>query len=367
MKHVGALKEKKHFRSALLDWFDASQRSLPWRGVDDPYLIWISEVMLQQTQVATVIPYFNRFIRRFPTVRHLAEAPEDTLLKSWEGLGYYARIRNLQSAARTVVAEHNGIVPRDPATFRALKGVGDYIAAAVGSIAFDIPLPVVDGNVKRVISRLEREPLPVNHFAAVKTFGRYAEELLDKSRPGTFNQAMMELGALVCTPRKPTCDTCPVSAFCDAATNGETDVYPKRKRKPPIPTHHIAVGVIWKNDRVLVTKRSPKGLLGGLWEFPGGKIATGEPPRAACIREIREETNLHVTVRKQIASVKHAYTHFKIVMDVFDCRYRAGEVRLKGPVDYKWVSLDALAELPFPGANNKFIPLITPPDSQIAV
>ena len=358
---MGATKSTEHFRIELLKWFQTEQRQLPWRDTDDPYRIWVSEVMLQQTQVATVVPYFKRFIERFPTIRALADAPEDVLLKYWEGLGYYARIRNLRAAARTVLTTYGGVIPRTPEAFRALKGVGDYIAAAVLSIAFDAPLPVVDGNVKRVIARLEREPYPINHSAAAAVFKPYAEKLLDRVHPGAFNQALMELGALVCTPRNPDCTICPVSDFCDARRHREVDAFPKRQRRSPVPTHRIAVGVIWRGDKVLITKRSPDGLLGGLWEFPGGKIAEGETAAAACLREIREETHLEVALRKPVTEVRHAYTHFKIVMTVFECVYLSGEVVLESAVAYRWVPLHALGEFAFPKANNKFIPLLEPP------
>jgi A/G-specific adenine glycosylase len=352
-------KDRQAFRRALLDWYAIHQRDLPWRRTQDPYRIWVSEVMLQQTQVATVVPYYERFIERFPTVEALAEAHLDEVLKVWEGLGYYARVRNLREAARTVAAEHRGRVPDDPSVLRSLKGVGEYIAAAVGSIAFGAPLPVVDGNVKRVLARLFRTPQPVNHPSALKAFGEIAASLLDTTDPGAFNQAVMELGALVCTPKQPACETCPATSFCQARRHGEVSAFPKKAARKKAPTYAVAVGVIWRGDQVLVTRRKPEGLLGGLYEFPGGKIEPGEAAEHACYREIQEEVGLAVDFGRCLTTVRHAYTHFKVVMSVFECESASGQVRLNGPVDFRWCRPDELAALPFPKANNKFIPLIT--------
>ena len=351
------------FHTVLGNWFDRRRRQLPWRDTRDPYLIWVSEVMLQQTQVATVIPYYSRFTEVFPTVRGLSEATEQSVLKQWEGLGYYARARNLHKAARVIMAAHGGTIPSDYRAFRALPGVGDYIAAAVLSIGFGQPYPVVDGNVKRVIARVKRVDKPVNHASAVKYFVPIVAAMLDTENPGRFNQAVMELGALVCTPRNPDCRRCPVASHCDAHANDDVSSFPKKQKRKPVPTHRIAVGVVWKDERVLVTRRQSGGLLGGLWEFPGGKIEPGESPEAACEREISEEVGLGVQVLRHLTQVKHAYTHFKIVMEVFECRYLFGDVTLCGPVDYQWIGIGALHTLPFPKANNKFIPLLLRRDS----
>jgi A/G-specific adenine glycosylase len=341
-----------------MDWFRANRRRLPWRRSRNPYRIWLSEVMLQQTQVATVVPYYRRFLARFPDVRALASADLQDVLKLWEGLGYYARARNFQRAAARVAAEHAGRVPVHWEDFRRLPGVGDYIAAAVLSIAFDQPWAVVDGNVKRVLSRLFTIEDPVNAAAAKPVFAAAADALLDRDRPGTFNESMMELGALVCTPRAPRCERCPVAAFCRARRAGSVADYPRRLAARKVPLAAIAVGVVAKNGRLLITRRRPEGLLGGLWEFPGGKVRDGEAPEAACVREIREEAGLHVAVESRLARVRHAYTHLRIVMDVFRCRYVSGRVRLNGPVDFRWVRVADLDRYPFPKANHKFMPLL---------
>ncbi|MBM3131832.1 MAG: A/G-specific adenine glycosylase [Chloroflexi bacterium] len=345
-------------RQALVQWYAQNHRRLPWRETHDPYRIWVSEVMLQQTQVNTVIPYYHRFLDRFPTLQSLARADLQDVLKVWEGLGYYARARNLHRAAKEIAEEHDGQIPDAFTDFRKLPGVGEYIAAAVMSIAFDRPHAVIDGNVKRVFARLFRIETPVNSSNAQKAFRDIAGELLDSTDPGTFNQALMELGAMVCTPSNPRCGACPLMPFCRAHQTGSVSEYPGRAPSRTIPTQHIAVGAIRKGKRVLITRRKPEGLLGGLWEFPGGKVREGESAEQACVREIKEETGIDVEIIGRLTRVKHAYTHIKIVMDVFECRYLSGKVRLNGPVDSRWATIEELERFPFPKANNKFIPLL---------
>ena len=345
-------------RERLIAWYQENHRKLPWRQTDDPYRIWVSEVMLQQTQVNTVIPYYHRFIERFPNLQNLAEADLQGVLKIWEGLGYYARARNLHRAAKTVVTEYHGEIPDDLNDFRTLPGVGEYIAAAVQSIAFDRPYAVVDGNVKRVLARLLQIETPINASTGHKDYRESAEAVLDVKQPGTFNQAMMELGATVCKPANPDCSNCPLSAFCFSLKNRNVNEYPKRLQSKPTPEYNIAVGVIRKGTRVLITQRKPEGLLGGLWEFPGGKLKDGETAEQACVREIKEEVNLNVEVTGFITTVRHAYSHFKIVMDVFECKYISGRVKRRGSTNHHWASMNQLERYPFPKANKKFIPLL---------
>jgi len=342
-------------RKELLGWYRENHRDLPWRKVSDPYPIWVSEVMLQQTQVATVLPYYHEFLTRFPNLPKLARANLQEVLKAWEGLGYYARARNLHKAAGMVISQHQGNIPQSWHDFRKLPGVGDYIAAAVLSIAFNQPYSVVDGNVKRVLSRLFVMQEPVNQSPAKKVFQLAAADLLDTQMPGTFNQALMELGATVCKPRNPLCRTCPVQAWCLAYQGDRISEFPRKLKKQPTPQYQVAVGVVFKNGRVLITRRKPEGLLGGLWEFPGGKIKKREKAQAACIREIKEEVNLEVKVDSPLCRVKHAYTHFKIQMAVFCCSYISGRVKLNGPVDHRWIRLNQLKDYPLPKANHKFL------------
>jgi A/G-specific adenine glycosylase len=342
----------------LIAWYNVQCRPLPWRDTSDPYRIWVSEVMLQQTQVKTVIPYYHVFLRRFPDIFHLATSDMQDVLKIWEGLGYYARARNLHKAAGIMVERHGGNIPYDIKLFQKLPGVGDYIASAVMSIAYGQPYAVVDGNVKRVLARLQKIDIPVNGSSSAMAFKEAAGRLLYKKDSGKFNQAMMELGAVVCTPRSPDCSSCPVKGSCQAFRSSVVDQYPNRIKKPKTPLYHIATGIVHKGRKVLITRRKPEGLLGGLWEFPGGKVKKGESAEAACVREIKEEVNLKVEAEEHIARVRHAYTHFKIVMDVYRCKYRAGRIRLNGPVDFQWIRLSEIDDYPFPGANHKFIPML---------
>lgn len=355
-------KKDRLIRKSLIDWYRKNQRDLPWRKVDDPYAIWVSEVMLQQTQVSTVIPYFQRFLKKFPDLQSLAEAELETVLKAWEGMGYYARARNLHRAAVNVFDHHHGKIPSSFAELKKLPGVGDYIAAAVASIAFEEPYPVVDGNVKRVLSRLFLIDTQVNDPSAHIVFHKHASRFVDiysKEHQGIFNQAIMELGALICRPRNPDCKSCPVAFCCRAYQKNLVGIYPKRLKRIKPPEYQVSAAILRKKGKILITRRKLEGHLGGLWEFPGGKVRENETPEQACIREIKEEVNLDISVDTFLTRIKHAYTHFKITMDIFNCSYISGDLKLNGPVDYRWVTADELKLFPFPGADRKFMHLIS--------
>lgn len=340
-------------QKALLDWYRKNRRHLPWRKSRDPYRIWVSEIMLQQTRVDTVIAYYNRFIERFPDIFALAAADLEAVLKLWEGLGYYSRARNFHAAARRLAAD-GGRVPEDWDQFISLPGVGDYIAAAVQSIAFDKPCPVVDGNVKRVLSRIFEIPLPVNRQASYKRFKAACSHIFDKDHPGEFNQALMELGALICKPKNPDCGSCPVADGCSARLRARVADYPVREARKPVPRYDMAIGVVVKGAQLLIVKRPPEGMLGGLWEFPGGVIGPDEASDAACARWVRQSVGLSVTVDSRLTTVRHAYTHFKIAADVFICRYTGGRVRRNEAPAHRWVNIGALSKYPFAGAQHKF-------------
>lgn len=351
-------KQIQQFQKSLMKWYKRYHRHLPWRETSDAYYIWVSEVMLQQTQVNTVTPYYQKFIQQYPTIKDLAKASLQHVLKSWEGLGYYSRARNFHKAAKEVMKLYNGNVPANSLEFQKLPGVGDYIAAAVQSIAFGRPIAVVDGNVKRVLARLFQMNEPVNSSKTHTKFKIKADKLLLDSQPGIFNQAMMELGAIICKPTQPFCKDCPVQMVCLSFNKGVTHKYPKRLSAKPVPEHHISVAIVRKNGRVLITQRSPERLLGGLWEFPGGKVKENELPEQACIREIKEEVNLNIKVNSHLTQIRHAYSHFKIKMDAFMCTYVSGKIKLNGPVDSKWIYPSKIKDYPFPKANHKFLPAL---------
>jgi A/G-specific adenine glycosylase len=333
----------------LLAWWDAGHADLPWRRRDgDPYATWIAEVMLQQTQVATVIPYYERWMARFPTVEALAAASLDEVLKMWEGLGYYSRARNLHAAAQTVVAEHDGRLPHTVPALRRLKGIGPYTAGAIASIAFARPAPVVDGNVTRVLSRLADLTADVTETKTKRVLWQRAASLVPQERPGDFNQALMELGQRICLPAAPRCHRCPLAAHCLARQRGTQLERPVRPPRKNTPHYQVAAGVIWRDDgRFLIAQRPLDGLLGGLWEFPGGKQDAGETLSQALRREI--------PVGEQFTRVRHAYTHFRITLHAFHARHRGGEPQHLGVADHAWVTRDDLERYAFAVTDQKII------------
>lgn len=341
------------FRRKLLRWYASNRRDLPWRRSKNPYHIWVSEVMLQQTQVATVIDYYRRFIRAFPDIPALAGADLQDVLKLWEGMGYYARARNLHRAARQLAAAGTATVPGTPDAFQRLPGVGDYINAAVSSIAFGHSLPVADGNVKRVLARVFLIEDPVNRASSHQTFVEKAGLLLNAADPGTFNQAMMELGALVCRPGRPLCDRCPVASMCMAFQNSRTADFPRRQAAKKVPHHHLAAGLVEKRGRFLIVQRPAAGLLAGLWELPNGRVEERENSADACRRAVLESAGLVVSPGRRLARVTHAYTHFTITMDVFACDFVSGRVRRNGPQAHQWIRMGDVCDYPFHKAMHK--------------
>lgn len=353
----------ERIRRRLLDWYRANRRELPWRGASDPYAVWLSEVMLQQTRVETVRPYFRRFLDAFPAISDLAAADLQTVLKMWEGLGYYARARNFHEAARRVAEEFDGRVPDRWDEFKSLPGVGEYIASAVLSIAFGRPRAVVDGNVKRVLARLFRVDAPVNRSPAEKIFRELSRQLLDVEHPGDSNQAIMELGALVCVPRNPACGGCPLSEECRAFRADAVSDYPRREKKKAIPLRVESAGVLRRDGRIFVVRRPPEGLLGGLWELPTIPAAKGETPHEALPRRFREEFGIRsVAVAEFLGTVRHVYTHFRLELHAFRCVY-TGDAPLPGDADStRWIDPGDPGELPFHGAALKMLSLLEKKD-----
>lgn len=326
---------------------------MPWRDCGDPYKTWISEIMLQQTRVDQATPYFNRFIERFPDVYSLADADQQEVLKVWEGLGYYSRARNMHHAAKTVVDEFEGNIPDTEKEILKLKGVGPYTASAVLSIAFSKPHAVVDGNVLRVLTRFLGIEDDIRSSRTKNTIQETADELLDTDRPGDFNQAVMELGATICTPTNPDCGKCPISSGCIAYSTLKTDSIPYKSPAKKRPHHQIGVGIIRDEEDVLIALRPEDAMLGGMWEFPGGKQKEDEDIQQTVIRELKEELGVDVAVKKPFMKLDHAYSHFKITLHAYLCELKNGKPQPKTSQQLKWVSISKLDRYPFPKANRK--------------
>ncbi len=328
----------RKIRRRLLDWYRRVHRDLPWRRTSDPYRIWLSEAMLQQTRVETVIPYYEQFCAAFPDVEALATADEQDVLREWAGLGYYARARNLRKAAQVMLRDHAGQVPREAEALAALPGVGPYTVGAVRSIAFKEPAPIVDGNVSRVLSRWLAEPA----LSSAELWD-LAAELVPKKDPDLFNQSLMELGATVCTPRKPQCPICPVDAACQAAKTDDPEDFPAPKKKPSVRRVRAVCGVLRrKRDGALLMWRRPsKGLLGGLWEMPSD---TGDDV-GPLLRELHERFGLLAQPGPSLGLVKHVFTHRSLSLRVRELRLESGRLRRAGD-GARWCGPAELLELP---------------------
>ncbi len=348
------------FRQRLPQWFKGVARDLPWRRTDDPYRIWLSEIMLQQTRVDQAMPYYERFLDAFPTVETLANAELDEVLLKWEGLGYYSRARNLHKAAQSVVNEHSGAFPASYDGLRSLPGIGPYTGAAVASLAFGLPHAVLDGNVIRVLTRVFAISDDAKASSTRKRLQTLVDSLLPHDQPGPFNEGIMELGAMVGTPRQPKCTACPLQSVCAAFAEHQPEAYPVSKKKAPTPHYDIAVGLLFNAaGEVLIQRRKEEGLLGGLWEFPGGKHEEGESLAETCTRELQEELGVEVLTGDLFARVKHAYSHFKITLHAFRCQLISGTPVSRLGIPIKWVALDDLYDYAFPRANRRIIEQLT--------
>ena len=332
--------------SRLLQWYAVNARRLPWRDHPDPYAVWVSEIMLQQTRVETVIPYFQRWLERFPTIPALASATQQDVLAAWEGLGYYSRARNLHRAAQLIVARYRGELPRDLQALRGLPGIGRYTAAAIASIAFGMDEPTLDGNIRRVLARLYDVRIPARSTEGDAFLWELAAASLPRGKAGDFNQALMDLGAAICTPRQPDCDHCPLAEQCAAYALGVQEQRPVLPVRVATPHYTVTAAVIQRDGRLLIAQRPTEGLLGGLWEFPGGKLQNGEDLATCLKREICEELGVEIEVGGQIGVYRHAYTHFRVTLHAFGCALKAGEPQNLEHTALAWVPVPDLQNFP---------------------
>lgn len=343
-------------RARLLAWFDEHRRDLPWRGIADPYRTWVSEIMLQQTQVERVVAYFERFIASYPTVQALAEAPLEEVLRAWEGLGYYSRARNLHAAARVVAEEHAGRFPRTVAEARALPGVGEYTAGAILSIAYGLPLPAIDANAARVLARIFLVPGETHEAAFRHAVREIAEVAIPANRPGDFNQALMELGALVCVAGQPGCLLCPVRELCAARAEGvEAQTPPPLTRSS---RHERRIGAVVRDgDQVLVARRAEESYWAGLWEFPSLEWTAGGP-QAALAAWLRAAVGVEAEVGPRMAEVRYGIMDRRVDLAVYECRREGGRLHLREHAEARWLRPDELAALPMPSPHRRIAEML---------
>ncbi|MBP3454095.1 MAG: A/G-specific adenine glycosylase [Clostridia bacterium] len=333
-----------HFAELLLRWYDQHARVLPWRGIHNAYHTWVSETMLQQTRVETVLAYFDRFIRRFPTVEALAAAPEDEVLKMWEGLGYYRRARNLHKGAQQVVAEHGGVIPSDVKELLKISGIGEYTAGAIASIAYDQAVPAVDGNVIRVVSRVKGIRENVGIPSVKRRIAQEAAALVPQSRPGDFNQAMMDLGATICVPGTPSCERCPVSALCDAYREGDAEDIPELPRKNPPRVIDYDLCLIFNGDRVLMRQRT-ETMLQGLWVYP---MVEDHHTVKQLPALVKRKIGLPVTDIQTAGEAKHIFTH-----QVWQMKLYIMHTTAEAPAGWRFVTMEEMQQLTIPTAVKK--------------
>lgn len=348
------------FQEDLLAWFERRQRQLPWRENRDPYRVWVSEIMLQQTRVDTVIPYYNRFMERFPSLADLAEADLEDVYKLWEGLGYYSRARNLHCAVQEVKEIYGGIVPDCPEEIHKLKGVGPYTAGAILSIAYGLPEPAVDGNVMRVLSRIFLIREDIGKAKSRKLFEDLVRKIISRRNPSFFNQALMELGALVCSPKSPKCQVCPVSAYCQAREAGVQEELPVKKKgkQPRIVEMGVALLQDPKNKKWFICRRPSEGLLANLWEFPGTEFMQGQEDKEKLSTFLYQEFGLKTVPREPLLHYTHVFSHLQWNLHLYPCQLHGTEEHPQIVREWKWVTLNELWEYPFSASHKKIIEYI---------
>jgi len=334
------------FTDRLMKWYASHSRRLPWRGSSDPYAVWVSEIMLQQTRVETVIPYYMRWMERFPGIAELAAVSEQEVLSVWEGLGYYSRARNIHKAAKLIMENYGGELPSELTRLRKLPGIGRYSAGAIASIAFGLDVPTLDANIRRVFARIFDIAEPADSPTGEERLWALAEKHLPKGQAGDYNQALMDLGATICLPKSPRCSLCPLNEQCLARRLGIQDQRPVLKPKAEIPHYTVTAAVIRRKGKILLAKRPSKGLLGGMWEFPGGKSKPNETLQACLTREIREELGTKIRVEEPFGVYQHAYTHFRITLHAFLCELTGGEPTPIEAAEITWVDPSSLTDYP---------------------
>lgn len=347
------------FASKLLAWYQANKRTPPWRDHPDPYAVWVSEIMLQQTRVETVIPYFEKWMRLFPNIPTLANASEQDVLNAWEGLGYYSRARNLHKAAKILAEKYHSELPRDLDELRSLPGIGRYTLGAIASMAFGMDVSALDGNIKRVYARLFDVMEPVDSTEGEKLLWQLADANLPKGRAGDYNQALMDLGAMICVPKNPRCLICPVMKLCKAHQNGMQNQRPVLSPKKDVPHYVHAAAVIVERGKVLLSQRPSQGLLGGMWEFPNGRVngdpARGLPHALKTGYKLRIRMKRGVPRREGLGTVQHGYSHFSVTVHVFPCEL----ISIPKETNLKWVSLNKLQEYPMGKIDRQIARMIT--------
>lgn len=351
-------RRRRTIANRLREWYQQNARNLPWRRTSDPYHIWVSEVMLQQTQVKTVIPYYNRFLRRFPTLGELAAASPDDVLQLWQGLGYYRRALHLHQAVREVVECWGSEVPRSLAVLRGLPGIGRYIAGAICSFAFNMPTPILEANSARVLCRLVALPGPVSDGGNQRRLWSLSESLLPNQDAGLHNQALIEFGALVCLVKNPRCDKCPLQDQCAAYRDGLTDKLPTRAARPKVIRVRDVTAFIRRHRRVLIVQRAPEDRWGGLWELPRTTVQDDQDPRTALQAHVQEHLGLRINVGPQILSITHDVTHHRITLECYECSQAQGRVRVRGYLGYRWEPTDRLGAHAYSSPQRKLITAI---------
>ncbi len=353
--------DRKRIQQGMLSWFRDHGRDLPWRRDYAPYRVWISEIMLQQTQMERGVEYFLNWMAQFPTVADVAEASEQKILRNWQGLGYYDRARNLHKAAKQIVDQHRGNLPRSHAQLLELPGIGPYTAAAIASIAYNLDFPVVDANVERVYSRIFNIESPIKEKISVARVRQIAEELLPAGNAREYNQALMDFGALVCTPKNPQCEHCFCSDMCVAFEKNLVHLRPVTRKKEKQILVEMASGILFHRGLIYIQQRLENDVWGGLWEFPGGRLKKNEPPEKALVREFAEETEFQVEIDRKISTVTHYYTKYKVLLTCFTCILKDHcPEDLPLPVlhaaqQYRWVKPEELDNFGFSAGHTKIL------------